>query len=253
MVSRNSDSISFILCIIGGIIALISLLFTCIGVGLPAWYVGTNANNTIVVAQANLFYSCYAPNATSGVISSKFTCTSYSLYACSTTSYMNNVLNATAYLSGCTNPNSDSSIYSDFDAPIYQTSIDGFYRLRSAAILSIISILFIFFSAIFGFVTGIIILNIYLVFIAPILGTIGAIFGICCLVTAGSVINYTGVGFALFVVGIILESIFVILLSIVAGRLNEKGTRKDINEDETEFMQRSDPAIIVRRAQKRRI
>lgn len=251
MVSRNSDSVSFALGITAGVIAIISLILTCVGISLPTWYVATNANNTIVVGQANLFQACYAPNATQST-TVKLTCVSYNSYSCSTTSYTNTVLNSTAYLSGCINPNSDSSSYTDYDAPIYQTTIDSFYRIRSAAILGIIAILFIFFSAIFAFLTGIYLFNIYLVFIAPILGTIAVIFGICCLATAGSVIKYSGTGFALFVVGIGLETVFITLSSIVAGRLNEKEVKKYTNEDETEFIQRSDAAIVVRRVPRRK-
>src|SRR5437588_692964 len=123
MVSRNRDSPSLILSIIGCSIGLISVILTCIGVTLPTWYTGINANN-------------------------------------------------------------DAAIYFDFDAPIYQISIDNFYRLRAAAALSIVSILFIFFSIIFGLITGIILMNIYIVFIAPILACMAVIFGICCLVVA---------------------------------------------------------------------
>jgi hypothetical protein len=258
MVSRNSDSISFALGITGGIIAVISLLFTCIGIGLPSWYIGTNANDTITVAQANLFYSCYSPNASQGIVSSTLTCASYNSFSCSTTSYQNSVFNVTAYISGCTNPNSGAAVYSTFDAPIYQTSILSFYRLRAAAALSIISILFIFFSAIFAFLTGIILMNVYIVFIAPILASMAVIFGICGLVTAGSVLNYTGAGFALFVVGIILEVFVVTLLSIVAGRLNEMRMEKNDQvgdaDADAEFIQDpSNRAIIVRRVNTRRI
>ena len=253
MVSRNGDSISFALGITGSIIGLISLLLCCIGVALPSWYIGNNANNTNIVATANLFYSCYAPNATQGNISSTLKCVSYSSYLCSTTSYQNSVFNLTAYIPGCTNPNSDASVYLNFDAPIYQTSIDNFYRLRSAAVLSIISILFILFSIIFGFLTACITMNIYLVLIAPILALIAVIFGICGLVTAGTVFNYTGAGLALFITGILLESIVIVLLSIVAGRLNTTQTKQSFEEKESMFTQRIDSTpIIVRRVHKRR-
>ncbi len=68
MVTRNNDSIIFGLGIGGGIIGLISFVLTCIGVVLPIWYVGTNGNNTITVAQSNLFCWYYAPNASEGRI-----------------------------------------------------------------------------------------------------------------------------------------------------------------------------------------
>jgi hypothetical protein len=78
------------------------------------------------------------------------------------------------------------------------------------------------------------------------------------LVTAGSVLNYTGAGFALFVVGIILEVFVVTLLSIVAGRLNEMRMEKNDQvgdaDADAEFIQDpSNRAIIVRRVNTRRI
>ncbi|CAF2441650.1 unnamed protein product [Rotaria sp. Silwood2] len=253
MVSRNHDSVSFALGLTGSIIGFLSLVFTCIGVALPTWYIGTNANQTIIVAKANLFSSCYAPYTSQEVISSTLNCGSFNSYLCSTTSYQNSVLNITAYSPGCTNPNSDASIYSDFDAPIYQVSTKNFYSLRSAAILSIISILFTLFSTIFGFLTGIILLNIYLVFIAPIFASVAVIFGICALVIAGSVLNYTGVGFALFVVGILLESVALPLLSMVAGRLNSIEITKHTNEDEPMFIERDDSFPDIQREYTSRI
>jgi hypothetical protein len=254
MVSRNGDSISLALGITGGIIALISLILCCTGIGLPTWYVDTNANNTVIVAEANLFYSCYAQNASQATTSSTFKCASYSSYICSTTSYQNSVLNVTTYLPGCTNPNSDSVVYLNFNGPIYQTTTNSFYNLRTAAILSIISILFTFASAIFGFVTGIITMNIYLALIGPIVACFAVIFGICCLVVAGGVFNITGSGSALFVAGLILELIVVPILSIMAGRLNNIQGRKYTEENEAILTQRSGSTpIIVRRVHKRRV
>ncbi|CAF1091108.1 unnamed protein product [Rotaria sp. Silwood1] len=245
MVSRNHDSVSFALGLTGGIIGFISLVFTCIGVALPTWYTGTNANQTVIVAKANLFSSCYAPYTSQGTISSTLNCGSFNSYSCSTTSYQNSVLNITAYTPGCTNPNSEASIYLDFDAPIYQVSTTNFYSLRNAAILSIISILFTLFSTIFGFLTGIIVLNIYLVFIAPIFAFIAVMVGICALALAGSVFNYTGTGFALFVVGVLLETIALPLLSIVAGRLNRSKITNHTSEDEPMFMERDDSSSDI--------
>ena len=251
MVSRNGDSISFALGITGGILALIALILTCIGVALPSWYIATNANNTLTLAQCGLFSSCYIGNVGQATSTSTFTCVSYSSYICSTSSYRHSVLNVTGALSGCINPNSDASIYSSIDAPIYQTSIDDFYRLRAAAVLSIISILFIFFSIIFAFLSGVIILNIYLVFISPILTILALIFGICGLIVVGSVFSYNGAGFALFSVGILLECIVISLLSIVAGRLNGMRMRSGIHEDEA-FLHPSDSYNTVRQVQKRK-
>lgn len=252
MVSRNGDSVSFALGITGGILALIALILTCIGVALPSWYIGSNANNTLTLAQCGLFSSCYIPNVSQTTTSSStFTCVSYSSYVCSTSSFRQNVLNVTGSLPGCINPNSDAAIYSNIDAPIYQTSIDDFYRLRAAAVLSIISILFIFFSIIFAFLSGVIILNIYLVFIAPILTILALIFGICGLIVAGSVFSYNGAGFALFAVGILFECVIIVLLSIVAGRLNGMRMRSGIPEDEA-FLHPSDSYSTVRQVQKRK-
>ena len=252
MVSRNGDTISFTLGIVGGIIALIALLLTCAGVALPSWYVGTNANGSVILTQANLFSACYVANGTQATTSSKLTCVPYSSFSCSTTSYLNSQFNITTYIAGCTNPNNDSAIYYDSIAPIYQTTTDSFYRLRAAAALSIVSIVFIFFSVIFGFLTGVILLNIYLSYIAPVLATIAVMFGICGLVLAGSVFNYTGTGFAIFTVGILLETIAILLFAIIAGRLNMRGIRKDTAEDESMFVERSNGPMIVRRVPKRR-
>jgi len=254
MVTRNRDRISFALGLTSGIIAFISLLFTSIGDGIPSWYQGQNANNTAVIAQANLFYSCFVSNVTSGLISTSLTCTSYNSYICSTKSYQNVVLNQTAYLSGCTNPTSGSSSYLNFDAPIYQILLNDFYNLRSAAALSIISILFIFSSTIFSFIIAFIKLNIYFVFIGPILASIGVIFGVCCLVVAGSVFNYKGAGFALFVVGVLLELIVTMLLLIIAGRLNQMKNNIENPEEESIYARPiSKPPIIIRRIHKQRI
>lgn len=253
MVTRNHDSISFALGLTSGIISLICLILTSVGVAIPSWYQGTNANNTLIIAQANLFYSCFSPNVTLNSISSSLTCTSYTSYSCSTTSYTNTVLNITVYLSGCINPTNGSSLYITYDEPIYQILLDDFYRLRSAAICSIISILFILFTTIFAFLIGFILLNIYLVFLGSILSIISIIFGICCLVIAGSVFNYTGAGFALFVVGILLESIVTLLLSIIAGRLNQMGKNIENTEDEPMYAHPVKSPIIIRRIHKRRI
>lgn len=253
MVTRNRDSIIFGLSLTSAIVGIISLILTSVGDGIPSWYQGSNANNTLNIAQANLFYSCFAPNVTSGSVSSSLTCTSYNSFSCSTTSYTNNVLNITAYISGCINPTNGSSLYSTSDGPIYQILLDDFYRLRSAAILSIISILFIFFTIIFSFLTAFILLNIYLVFIGPMLACISVIFGICCLVVAGSVLSYTGAGFALFVVGILIESIVILLLSIVAGRLHGMGKNIANTEDEPMYAHPVKSPIIIRRVLKRKI
>ncbi|CAF3191314.1 unnamed protein product [Rotaria sp. Silwood2] len=259
MVSRNGDLLSFIISLTSCIIALISLILICIGVGLPSWYIGKNANYTDIISEANLFYSCFSQNVNQGTISTTTTttttlnCTSYNSYRCSTTSYINNVLNVTGYISGCTNPTNGSSTYLTDVGPIYQILIDDFYRLRHAAIFSIITILSIFFSAIFSFLIGTIKLNIYLVFLGPILACIGVIFGICCLVFAGSVLYYTGVGFALFSVGVLLEVIVLTLSSIVAGRLNQIEKKIENKHDEQISTHRSSSPIYVRRIYKRRI
>ncbi|CAF0858556.1 unnamed protein product [Rotaria sordida] len=253
MVSRNGDLLSFVLGLTSGIIALISLILTCTGVALPSWYIGTTANNTDVISEANLFYACFASNVSQGSISKTLTCTSYNSYKCSTTSYKNTVLNVTAYISGCINPTNSSSTFLNEVGPIYQILIDDFYRLRNAAIFSIITILCILFSTIFAFLTAIILLNIYLVFLAPILACIGIIFGICCLAFAGSVLNYTGVAFALFVVGVLLEVIVTTLLSIVAGRLNQIEKIVENKDNKQIFTHRSGAPIYFQHVYKRRI
>jgi hypothetical protein len=253
MVSRNRDSISFFVGLTSSIIGIISLLFCCVGVSLTSWYRGTNANNTVIIAEANLFSACFASNVSQGIISIKLICTSYNSFICTTTSYQNNVLNVTSYISGCTNPTNGSSMYLTFNGPIYQILLDDFYRLRSAAALSILSILFIFSSIIFSLVTTFILLNIYLVFLSPILSFIGVIFGTCCLVTSGSVFNYTGTGFALFVVGTLLELIVTTLLSIIAGRLNRMGQNIGSKEDEPIYANSVQSPIIIRRIQKQKI
>jgi hypothetical protein len=256
MVSRNGDKIIFGLGLTCGIIGIISLLLTCIGDGIPSWFVGTNANNTVIIAEANLFYSCFAPNYTQNSNSGSLLCTSYSSFSCSTTSYQNIVLNTTGYLSGCTNPTSGSSLFSTYNGPIYQIFIDDYYYLRSAAALSIVSILFIFFTIIFSFLISFIILNIYLVFLGPILSFLSVIFGVCCLVVAGTVLTYTGAGFALFVVGILLQLIVTVLLSILAGRLNgvkQQAEHTDIEPIYTTRITppsnktRHTPSVVVRR------
>ena len=253
MVSRNGDTFSFAFGIIGGVLALLALVLTCIGLGLPSWYVANNLNGTLTLAQANLFSTCYVPNATQTTKTSEQTCVSFASFSCSTSSYFYSIFNASTYASGCTNPNRDSGTYYDFDGPIAQTPIDSFYRLRASAALSIVSILFIFCSAIFGLLTAIVLLNVYLVFIAPVLATFAVVFGVCCLVLAGSVFNYTGTGFALYVAGILLETIALLLLALVAGRLNAIGMKKS-NEEEEEAMVPEHPnqRVLVRRMQKRR-
>jgi len=248
MLSRNRDSIIFGFGLASGIIGIISLLLTSVGVGIPSWYQGKDANNSVIISQSNLFYSCFAPNISSGLI-----CTSYNSYLCSTTSYQNTVLNVTAYISGCTNPINGSSSYLYSDGPIYQILLDDFYRLRCAAALSIISIVFIFFSTIFSFLNAFIVLNSYFILISPILACIGVTFGICCLVTAGSVFTYTGAGFALFVVGVIIELIVIILLSIIAGRLNGMERIMKNREDQQMYTHPVKSPIIIRRIHKQRI
>jgi hypothetical protein len=241
MVSRNRDKISFALCLTSGIIGALSLLLTCIGVGIPSWYIGTNANRSIIIAEANLFYSCFAPNFTQNQSVSSLTCTSYSSFSCSTSSYQSSVLNTTVYLSGCTNPTNGSSSFSTYTGPIYQIFIDDFNNLRSGAALSILSILFILFSTIFAFIAAFILMNIYLIFIGPILAFISVIFGISCLAVASSVLYYTGPGFILFLVGILLEFLVTTLLSIVAGRSNERVKQVENNDVEPIYITRITP------------
>ncbi|CAF1022745.1 unnamed protein product [Rotaria sp. Silwood1] len=250
MVSRNDDLLSFVLGLISGVIALISLILTCTGVGLPSWYISTNANNTNIIGEANLFYSCFASNVSQGTSSAALTCTSYSFYTCSTTSYTNTVLNSTAYVSGCTNPTNGSSTYLTDNGPLYQILIDDFYHLRNAAIFSIITILCIFFSTISVFLTSILLLNIYLLFLAPILACLSVIFGICCLGFAGSALNYTGAGFALFTVGVLFEVIVTTLSSIVAGRLNQI---EKLNNNEQSSTHPNGSPIYLRKVYKRRM
>ena len=253
MVSRNGDTVTFALGIAGGILGLLAFILTCVGVALPSWYIASNANNTLTVGQCGLFTACYIPNVSSSTTTtSTFTCVSYSSYVCSTSSYRTSAFNITATLSGCVNPNSDAASYSTFDAPIYQTVIDDFYRLRAGAVLSIISILFTFFSFIFTLLSGLIVLNIYLVFIAPILAILAIIFGICCLVVVGSVFTYSGAGFALFTVGIVLESMATILSAIIAGRLNGMRLHAGASGEESVFLQPIDSYSGVRRVQKRK-
>ena len=114
MVTRNSDSTIFALGLIAGIIGVISLLCTCIGVALPSWYIGFSADRSTVLAQANLFYSCYAPNATQGSKSPTLTCVSFGSFTCTKSAYQTIVLNSANVHSGCLNPNSESSVYSGF-------------------------------------------------------------------------------------------------------------------------------------------
>jgi hypothetical protein len=159
------------------------------------------------------------------------------------------IINITAYISGCTNPINGSSSYLYSNGPIYQILLDDFYRLRCAAALSIISIVFIFFPTIFAFLTAFIVLNSYFLLISPILACIGVVFDVCCLVTAGLVFTYTGAGFALFVVGILIELIVIILLSIIAGRLNGMENR----EDQQMYAHSVKSPTIIQRIHKRRI
>lgn len=229
MVSRNNDKVTFGLALTCTILGAISVIFTCIGVGLPSWYMGYNSNYSINVAQANLFYSCFLPNVTQSTTNQ--TCTSFSSYSCSTTSYQSTSLNTTSTISGCINPSNGSSSYLLYDGPIYQVYIEDFYRIRSAAVLAILSILFIFTTAIFALLTALLMLNIYLIFLGPIFSLLGLIFGVCALLTIGSVYPSTGVGYALFIVGILLHAIVVLLLSITTGRLVES-PRKESNKPE---------------------
>ena len=231
MVSRNNDKVTFGLALTCAIIGLISVIFTCIGVALPSWYMASNANYTTNVAQANLFYSCFTQNVSQSTTTTTQQCTSYSLYSCSTTSYQNTALNVTVTVSGCTNPSNGSSSYLSYEGPIYQVYIDDFYRIRSAAVLSIISILFIFVATVFALLTALIMLNIYLIFLGPIFSILGVIFGVCCLFTVGSVFPSTGAGYALFIVGILLHCIFILLISLTTGRLINS-TKKEVPKSE---------------------
>lgn len=229
MVSRNHDKVTFGLALTCAILGLIAVLFTCIGVALPSWYMAYNSNYTINVAQANLFYSCFASNPSQSP--SNQICTSFSSYACSTTSYQNTALNVSSTISGCINPANGSSSYLSYDGPIYQVYIEDFYRIRSAAVLSILSILFLFTTAVFALLTALLILNIYLILLGVIFSFIALIFGVCCIITAGSVFPSTGAGYALFCVGVLLQTIVVLLLSLTTGRLLDT-TKKDLNKSD---------------------
>jgi len=248
MVTRNRNRLSNIVGVVSSLIGFISLIFCCVGVGLPSWYQGKNANQTILYAEANLFYSCFLPNATLDWLSNSYKCTSYNSFTCSTTSYLSSILNQTSYISGCINPTSGSSLYLTYDQPIYQILLDDYYRLRSSAILSIISILFIFFSIISSLSIGFVVLRAHVLYIAPIIALLSIIFGISCLVVAGSVLKYTGAGFALFVVGILLETIVVLLLSILSGYLNGSN-----QFDQRTLKQPVRSPIFIQRVRKRRI
>ena len=249
MLSRNRQKIVFGLGLSASIISLISLILTCIGVALPSWYRETNANKTIILAEANLFYSCFAPTMTSTTL----TCTSYESYQCSTTSYQSTIFNVTSYLSGCINPTNGSSLYLSFDGPIYQIYLDDFYRIRTAAVLSILSTIFILITLIFGILITFIVLHNYLVILAPVVSSLSVILGLCCLITTASVFSYVGPGFALYSVGILLQIIVIPLLSISVGWLKRMKTEDDSNDVEPIHTQRGRSPIIVRRILKRKV
>ena len=251
MFSRHHDLVTLVLCIIAAVIGLLALLFTCVGDGIPSWYMGYNVNNTINVAQANLFYACFAPVASDG--SSSMSCTSYSSYSCSTISYQRTILNSTSLLTGCLNPTNGSSSYLTFVGPIYQVLIDDYYRLRGAAALSIVAILFIFAAIVSSFIMAFIQMDIYLLFLGPIFALIAVIVGVCCLVLAGSVLNYTGAGFALYTVGILLEIFAMALLFLVAGRWLRSWRSSYQQDSERVFERRPKSPIIIRRIHTRRI
>ena len=248
MFSRHYDLVTLVLCIVAAVIGLIALLFTCVGDAIPSWYMGYDVNNAINVAQANLFYACFTP-----VVSSSMSCTSYSAYSCSTISYQKTILNSTSLLTGCLNPTNGSSSYLNFAGPIYQIPIDDYYRLRGAAALSIVAILFIFAAIVFSFIMAFIRMDIYLLFLGPIFALIAVIVGVCCLVLAGSVFNYTGAGFALYTVGILLETFVMALLFLVAGLWLRRWRSSYGQESERVFERRPQSPIIVRRIHTQRI
>ena len=140
-----------------------------------------------------------------------------------------------------------------FGGPVYQISGYKFYRLRSSAVFSVMSIVFTFAATLFGFLSTCSLLNIYLAFIAPILITFAVIFGVACLITAGSVFDYAGLGLALFLVGVIIELIVGILLSAIAGRWNGNTIKRYSQEEDTTMLtQRPDSSpTVVRRVLKK--
>ena len=249
MFSRNHEKILFVLGLCGSIISLISLIVTSIGVALPSWYRHSNSNQTILLAEANLFYTCFAPT----ISSTTLICTSYDSYQCSTTSFEKSVWNITSLLPGCINPTNGSSLYSTFDGPIYQIFLDDYYRIRTAAVLSILSIIFIFVTGILGLFIALIVLHNYLVILAPISSSISIIFGLCCLITTASVFPYVGAGFALYSVGILLQILVLPLLSISVGWFYRTKTSDQIKNAEPFQMQRGESPIIIRRIRTRRV
>ena len=254
MVSRNKNQFVFRLGLISAVIGAIGLILCCVGVGLPSWYLAFNANNTINVAQANLFYACFIQNFSQTTGTPSQVCTAYTLYSCSTSAYQNSALNVTVSLSGCTNPSNGSAAYAAYAGPISQVSIDDFYQIRSAAALSIVTILFLFVSGVFSLLVALLKLNLLLVFLPSIFGVIGVIFGVACLELTGSVFISNGTGYILYIVGVALYLPVILLMSIVAGRMCSPGSGEESNEDEDLFHRTdSAPVVHARRVIKRRI
>lgn len=180
------------LCIIAIIFASISLVLLCVGIGTSSWHIGYNTAGTTIQWYTNYFYTCYAVNG-----------------SCWSNQYL------------------VSSIVDYYAQPITESkgvSTDYYTRLRNAAALGTIGLIFVF----FGLIAIIFLLipsrrlkafNGRLNLIAAFLLAIGALFQRAALSEGQHQLTLNGYSANLYDTGHALTIFTVAICAFVAGRI----------------------------------
>ncbi|CAF1025602.1 unnamed protein product [Didymodactylos carnosus] len=181
---------------------VISLVFCSVGIALPTWYVARDQNNEIL-STANYFYTCFIENGTS-------MCASYSSYRC--VSIVNDESGP-----GCENPH-----YSliEYGSPVSHVPMGDIQRLRSAAGLSIMGIIFIFFAVLLTLLMSIILIHQLFTFIPPLAFFLAGLSLMAALADGSGALKCSETGFILFVTGILLTWLALLFSAFTAGRLH---------------------------------
>jgi hypothetical protein len=209
---RKDKYTIIISCIFGGI----ALIFLCVGLALPTWYVGFDSRIHSIVVTANYFFTCHL---SVDETSTELLCISYSSYICNDTVPIG-CQNATTL--GCTNPASSAKLYQYLDAPITYISLEDLQRVRVSGATAIVGIIILTISIGLMLAFSCCQLPLGFLYVSPILLYISDLFLVVSLVTGSLVIRYYHVGCGLFVTGTMITFIFTIVGAFTVGRLEAR-------------------------------
>lgn len=228
---------------IGSVAGGVAIVFLCIGLGLPTWYVEYNPSTMSIIATANYFYSCHMPNTTDN--SSGLLCTSYDSYVCSDNVTIG-CLNSTG--PGCVNPIPSARIYQCLDAPgwlftysfrwfwehhikktcyisqyrnesIAAISYEDLTRLRASGGIAIAGTILLFLCVCFIIILSCCHGSPGLLYVPLLFLYMTDVLLIVSLVTGSAVIRYYHLGCGLFVTGAMITFLFTLISAFLVGRL----------------------------------